>query len=348
MKAVTVLPLQASSAQVDEIPEPAETEGSVLIETLSVGVCGTDLEIVRGDYGWSPPGRERLVLGHESLGRVIDAPKGAGVSAGDLVVGIVRRPDPVPCYACSIGQWDACRNGQYIEHGIKELDGFMRERYRTEPDALVRIDAKLDHLGVLLEPTTVVTKAWEQTEAIGSREAFRPKTALIVGAGPIGLLAALLGRQRGLEVHVVDQVADGLKPELVRAIGAEYHTGSLKDAAGGADIVIECTGVPSLVAESMQAAGTGGVVCLTGISPIGTELSLDLGQIARDTVLGNKAVFGSVNANRTHYEDGGKALAAADPAWLGELITRRVPIERFHDALAREKDDVKVVIDIAS
>ena len=347
MRALTVVPKTAQSAAVIDVPEPAVDEGDVLVETLAVGVCGTDAEILRGDYGWSPPGKERLVLGHESLGRVLDAPSTSGLAAGDLVVAIVRRPDPVPCYACAKGQWDDCRNGRYTEHGIKELDGFMRERYRAPSDGIVRLDPAVGARGVLLEPTTIVTKAWDHTMAIGNRAAFEPKTALIVGAGPIGLLAALIGVQRGLEVHVVDQVETGSKPDLVRRLGATYHTGTAEDALPGADIVIECTGVPAVVLSAITAAGIGGVVCLTGISPSAGEISVPLGALARQMVLGNVAVFGSVNANRAHYEAAAKTLAAADTNWLDGLITRRVPLEQFADALTRGPDDVKVVIELA-
>src|SRR5580658_9963127 len=140
MKALTVIPLQSGTAELSDMPEPPESDGPILVETLAVGICGTDIEILSGAYGWAPPGHQRLVLGHESLGRVLEAPAGSGFTAGDLVVGIVRRPDPVPCYACAIGQWDDCRNGQYTEHGIKELDGFMREHYRAPADSIVRLD----------------------------------------------------------------------------------------------------------------------------------------------------------------------------------------------------------------
>ncbi len=315
MRAVTVVPKRSSSVALADIPEPEESEGSVLVETLAVGVCGTDVEIVNGDYGWSPPGRTSLVLGHESLGRVVEAPADSAVVEGDLVVCIVRRPDPVPCYACAVGQWDACRNGLYTEHGIKELDGFMRERYRSDPGALVTIDPALAELGVLLEPTTVVAKAWAQVEAIGNRVAWKPERCLVVGAGPIGLLAALLARQRGLETTVVDRVDTGLKPDLVRELGATYHSGSLASLKGSADVVIECTGVASLVLDSLAAAAIGGVVCLTGISPVGTTESADFGELARAMVLGNVTVVGSVNANRDHYEAGAQALHAAEE-WL--------------------------------
>jgi threonine dehydrogenase-like Zn-dependent dehydrogenase len=209
MRAITVVPGQRGSARLDELPEPVQAAGAVLVEALALGVCRTDLDITAGDYGWAPPGRQRLVLGHESLGRVIEAPAGGDFAPGDLVAGIVRHPDPVPCPNCAVGEWDMCRNGRYTEHGIKELDGFGSERWRIQPEFAVKIDPALGWLGVLLEPTTVVAKAWEHVERIGSRARFEPRRALVTGAGPIGLLAALLGRQRGLDVHVLDRVTSG-------------------------------------------------------------------------------------------------------------------------------------------
>jgi threonine dehydrogenase-like Zn-dependent dehydrogenase len=320
----------------------------VLVDTLAVGVCGTDLEIASGDYGWAPEGHERLVLGHESIGRVAEAPTGSGLAAGDYVVGIVRRPDPVPCYSCAAGEWDFCRNGRYTEHGIKELDGFMREHYRAAADAVVKVDAALGRLGVLLEPTSVVAKAWEQAERAGNRVTWKPERAVVTGAGPIGLLAALLGVQRGLDVHVIDQVTSGLKPDLAAALGATYHTGKVEDACSSPDIIMECTGVPALVFDAMDHVAPGGVVCLTGVSSIGRTLSIDAGMINRDMVLQNVCIVGSVNANRRHYEAAADALTKADAAWLTRLITRKVPIEQFASALQREPDDVKVVIEIGS
>jgi hypothetical protein len=148
-----------------------------------------------------------------------------GLRNGDLVVGIVRRHDPVPCANCAVGEWDMCRNGQYTERGIKEIDGYMSERWRIEPEYAMKIDPYLGLLGVLLEPTTVVTKAWEQVVAVGQRAFWEPRTVLVTGAGPIGLLAALVGTQRGLDVHVLDRNESGPKPDLVRALGATYHSG---------------------------------------------------------------------------------------------------------------------------
>ncbi len=346
MKALTVVPLEAGSAALSEIPEPLEHDGAVLVETLAVGVCGTDLEIVSGAYGWAPPGEQRLVLGHESLGRVLEAPDGTGLAAGDLVVGIVRRPDPVPCPSCAVLEWDFCRNGQYTERGIKEHHGYCSERYRITPDFAVKVDPGLGVLGVLLEPTSVVAKAWEQVDRVGARAHWAPRTVLVTGAGPIGLLAAMMGVQRGLEVHVLDQVTDGVKPALVRDLGATYHTGALADAVREPDVVIECTGVPMLVFDAMTHVGAGGMVCLTGVSSGGHLIDVDEGLLNRSMVLENVAVVGSVNANRRHYEAAADALAAAERPWLERLVTRRMPLERWSEALERRPDDVKVVIEV--
>ena len=227
MKAITVEPKKPGTARLEDVPEPEARDGSVLVEAIAVGVCGTDVEIVEGKYGWAPRGKTRLVLGHESLGRVVDPGPTGGLKNGDLVVGIVRRPDPVPCPNCAVGEWDMCRNGQYTERGIKQIDGFMSERWRIEPEYAMKVDSSLGLLGVLLEPTTVVTKAWEQIVVVGQRAFWEPRTVLVTGAGPIGLLAALLGKQRGLDVHVLDRADSGPKPELVRSLGASYHTGTV-------------------------------------------------------------------------------------------------------------------------
>ena len=349
MRALTVVPLKAGTAAVTEMPEPEAGDGELLVDGLALGVCGTDIEIVDGDYGWAPPGEERLVLGHESLGRVREAPAGGGFSEGDLVVGIVRRPDPVPCPSCARGEFDMCRNGRYTERGIKEIHGYCSERWTVEADYAVKIDAALEPVGMLMEPTTVVAKAWDHIDRIGARSYFAPERVLVTGAGPIGLLAALLGTQRGLEVHVLDRVTGGPKPALVDSLGGHYHAGNVEDAVGECkpDVIIEATGVGQLVFDAMRHTAPAGIACLTGVSPAGRELSVDAGAINRDLVLENDVVFGSVNANRSHYEIAAEALAAADRSWLERLITRRVPLDRFEDALERRPDDVKVVIDLS-
>jgi threonine dehydrogenase-like Zn-dependent dehydrogenase len=239
-----------------------------------------------------------------------------------------------------------CRNGCYTERGIKQRHGYGGEQFRVEPDFLIKLDPALGALGVLLEPTSVVAKAWEQVERIGARgAAWCPRVALITGAGPVGLLAAMIGKQRGYELHILDRCADGPKPALARDLGATYHRDGL--GALEPDIVIECTGASSVVLDVMSRNAPEGVVCLTGVSSGGHTLSFDVGDLNRAMVLENDVVFGSVNANRRHYRAAADALAKADKAWLARLITRRVPLGRWKEAFERRKDDVKVVLEFA-
>lgn len=345
MRAMTTTPGEAGSAELSEVPEPDPSEGSVLVEGLLLGICGTDVEIVEEGFGSPPPGQRRLIIGHESLGRVIEAPPGRGLEPGDLVVGIVRRPDPVPCPACARGEWDFCRNGQYTEHGIKGLHGFGAERWRADPSSLVRVPEQLGELGVLTEPVSIVAKAWEQVELIQRRAWSEPRTALVTGAGPIGLLAALLGVQRGLEVTVLDRVDTGSKPALVRALGARYIT-DLDQQRDDVDVAIECTGAGALVLQAARLLGQSGVLCLTGISSATREIPVGAAELNRELVMENSAIVGSVNAARRHYVDGLDALAAADKDWLGGLLTRRVAMSEWTTALDRGQGDVKVVVDL--
>jgi threonine dehydrogenase-like Zn-dependent dehydrogenase len=349
MKALTVQPGRPGPPQVVDVPEPIPGEHDLLVDGLAVGVCGTDREIAAGEYGWAPPGRDRLVLGHESLGRVRAAPTGSGFAAGDLVAGVVRRPDPVPCGACAHGQFDMCRNGQYSERGIKDLDGYASEQWQVEASYAVRLDSRLTEVGVLMEPTSVVAKAWDQVEQVGRRSWFEPQRILVTGAGPIGLLAALLGVQRGLDVHVLDIVTSGPKPDLVRALGATYHHDGIASATRDAepDVIIDATGVSSVVFDAICAAASYGIVCLTGVSSAGKAITLDGGALNREMVLDNNVVVGSVNANLHHYDLAATALARADLDWLHRLITRRVPLERASDAFEAQPDDVKVVVTLS-
>jgi len=237
-----------------------------------------------------------------------------------------------------------CRNGRYTERGIKQIDGYMSERWRIEPEYAMKVDPSLGILGVLLEPATVVTKAWEMVLAVGQRSFWEPRNVLVTGAGPIGLLAAGIGVQRGLEVHVLDRVTSGPKVDLVRTIGATYHSTSVKDLDFEPDIIIECTGVGQVIAQSIVKVGSGGTVCLTGVGTGGVAGGAAIADVAAGAVLRNNVIVGSVNANRRHWYKAGQALARANREWLGRLVTRREKPEDFMRALERQPDDIKVVI----
>jgi glucose 1-dehydrogenase len=346
MRAMSVIPGRPDSADLSDVPEPEPKDGELLVEPLYLGVCGTDREIIEGAHGEPPPGSERLVLGHELLGRVRVG--GGGLEAGQLVAGIVRRPDPVPCACCARGEWDMCRNDKYTERGIRGLNGYGAELVAIEHDFAVPIPDELGTLGVLTEPASILAKAWEQIDRIATRACSVHERVLVTGAGPIGLLAALMGRQRDLEVHVLDRATEGMKPETVSALGAQYHSGDITDVSKQCepDLVVECTGVAELVAGAMQHTAPGAIVCLTGVAA-SRRLSVDVGALNNELVLENDVVFGSVNANRRHFEAAVQSLRDADQDWLRRLITRTVPFERWQEALEKGDDDIKVVVEFA-
>ena len=345
---MTVTPSHPGTAGVEDVPDPDANDGALLVRGRLVGVCGTDREIAAGSYGEPPPDQTKLILGHEGLGEVLEAPAGTGFERGDLVVGIVRRPDPAPCPACAAGEWDMCRNNGFAERGIVRRHGYGSERWRVEPEFAVPIPSRLGDLGVLLEPASVLAKAWDQVDRISLRAFFARGRALITGAGPIGLMACLLGVQRGYEVHVVDLAAGGPKRDLVEELGARYHAGDAAELDVEFDAIIECTGLGAVGRSAASRLASGGIMCLTGIMDPTHDFDIDATALNRAMVLNNQVLFGTVNAGRRHWQQAVGSLAAADREWLHGLITRRVPLTRWTDALERQPDDIKVVIELGA
>jgi threonine dehydrogenase-like Zn-dependent dehydrogenase len=343
VKAITVRPGVDDSLRLDTREEPTPDPDHLFVETVAVGICGTDHEVIEGNLGAPPAGRDRMVLGHEALGRVLRAPGGSDLEVGDLVAPIVRRPDPVPCPNCAVGEWDMCRNGRFTEAGIKGLDGYAVERFALPPGFGIKVDSALGYLGVLVEPASILAKAWEHIVHIGTRARWESKRVLVTGAGPIGLLAALFATRLGAEVHVLDRVTEGPKPVLARDLGAIYHSDGVPEIANGVDVVVECTGAAELIADVLGQTGRNGIVCLTGVTTAGRRL-LTSG-LARELVLENDVIFGTVNANRRHYEEATRVLADTDRSWLDRLVTRRIPLDRWREAYDRGPDDVKTIIE---
>jgi len=320
-----------------------------------VGLDTTDSEIDAGLYGEPPPGEPFLILGHEALG-IVEASAGTpALAPGDYVVPTVRRPDD--CINCRAGEMDMCLLGGYRERGIRGLHGFLCERFVEEPRYLVKVPPGLVPLAVLLEPLSIVEKAVEQCFFVQRRMVWQPTTALVLGAGPIGLLASLLLRLRGIDTSVfAANPADSLQAELARAIGARYldaaswDIAALPEQMGNIDIIIEATGNSTVAFQAMSILGTNGVMCLTGVYGGHAQLTVEADVLNLKMVLGNKLLFGSVNAGRRHFEQGLEDLQAARARWPGLLerfITRTVPLEEFRLGLERSPDDVKVVVQLA-
>jgi glucose 1-dehydrogenase len=347
LREIAVRPGTADTLNLREDASPSPAPGELLLRVLQVGVCGTDRDIVSGFYGQSPPESDYLVLGHEALCRVEEVPPGvSSFSKGDLVVPTVRRNCPESCLNCRSGQSDACLTGHYKEHGIKGLHGFAREFATTDAKFVAKLPESLAKTGVLLEPLTIVEKGVEQTlELQRARIAWEPHKALVLGAGPVGLLATALLRLRGFDVvTAATRPSDSAKAKLARQTGADYASvreTPLSAMEGEHDIVLEITGNTDVALEAQKLTAVNGVVCYLGIYSDKTETE-DAGRIFTELVLGNRVFFGSVNANLTYFRKGVEDLQKISEKWGGFLeciITKRSTVDDFQDAYAKEVED---------
>ncbi len=357
MEAIAVTPRQPASARRVQLPQPAPNPGTLRVRVLEVGIDGTDTEIDKGEYGEAPSGEAVLVIGHEAIGRVDAVGEGViGFQKGDLVVATVRRPDGCP--NCKAGESDMCLWGDYTERGIKGAHGYMAQYYADSPDFMVKIPESLRSFAVLLEPLSIVEKAISQAWKIQERMVWEPHRAVVLGAGPIGLLATVLLRLRNLEVHVYATTPPGdFRSRLLESLGAEYANvqahpiAALKDHLGQIDFILEATGVSAVAFQVMVAIGNNGVLCLTGVSGGNKQITIPGDVLNLGLVLGNRIVFGSVNANRRYFEMGVRHFQEAQERWPGifeKLITRRVPFDQFRAALDRRPEDIKTLLTVAS
>ncbi len=339
MRALVTTPGRADAIEVAEVPDPRPADGRVLVRTLEVGVCGTDREIAEGLFGVAPDGAERLVLGHELLGVVEQ--DAHGFARGDLVTASVRRSCG-HCLACAEDAPDACLTGDYLERGITRLDGFASELVSEDPAHLVPVPRSLGRLGVLAEPASICARGIRQARAIGARQPWGPVRALVLGTGAIGMLAGYLLRLDGLEVWIAARSPAGSeKARLAEACGARYVStaktplATLAADAGGFDLVIEATGDAQVMLDTVGLLGRGGVACLLGIDGRPNTLTLDGPVLGVDAILQNRALFGSVNANRVDWLAAVAGLDRARARWpeaLEAFVGLRVPVDRFDEA----------------
>ena len=353
MKAGVVTPRQKDSARVMEMVDPIPREGEVLVKILEVGIDGTDIEISQGHYGEPPLGQDLLVLGHEALGEV-QKNGGTDLGEGDLVAPLVRRPDG--CINCRSGQSDMCIEGNYRECGISGAHGFLREYVTEEPRFLVRVPQNLRQVAVLTEPMSIVTKGLSQSIEFHGRSANPIQVALVLGAGSLGLLATAFLRLQGFNTYALDIVPkSSLKGHLIEAIGVTYLDGrdlridELPRQLDNLDLVVEATGNSTVAFQAMAALGINGVLCLLGVSTGEKRLEVCADCLNMEMVLGNRVVFGTVSSNRSHFERAILLLAEIEqrwPGWLARLITQRLALVDFVDALQPAPDSIKTVIEI--
>ena len=344
--ALLTQPGRAGTTRVAEIDDGRVREGEVPVRPLEIGVCGTDREISEGHFGIAPEG-EDLVLGHELLG-VVDQ-DGYGFARGELVTATVRRSCG-HCAACAEGSPDSCLTGDYGERGITRLHGFARERLGEDPAQLIAIPQALGRIGVLAEPASVCARALRHARAIGGRQPWQLQRALVIGAGAVGMLATYLLRLDGVEVW-----AASLEPqsELAAASGARYVStaqiplGAVRDDVGGFDLVVEAAGNAQVMAETLGLLRRSGVACLLGIDTRRQTVGIEGTVLAHDVILGNRVVFGSVNAQRQDWLAAVEALAEARRRWpdaLASFVGLRASLDRFQEAFDHRGSKATLVI----
>jgi len=341
MKAVAVLPGKPNSVHLRDIPVPTLTDQphphvckiapgrAVLVKVLRVGVDATDREINEALYGNPPPGGDYLVIGHESFGRVVEVGDAVSeVVPGDYVSCTVRRPGT--SLFDVIGRNDITSEETYYERGINLCHGFLTEMFVDDAEFVVKVPRNLKHLGVLSEPASVCAKAIEQAYLAQHRlQVWEPRRAFVLGAGQIGLLATMMLKLRGLEVHTLaTKLGPNRKSEIVEAYGASYVStartslAELAKKVGKPDLIFEATGNAEVSFRAMEVLAHNGALIWTSITGGTQEVTLDAARINLEWVLGNKLLVSSVNGNRRHFALGIQALSHGEHTYPG--VTERI------------------------
>jgi glucose 1-dehydrogenase len=370
MRAVGVVPGEREVRLIEHETPRIAAAREVKVRSLEVGVCGTDREICTFVYGSPPNGFEYLVLGHESLGEVIEV--GDGVSRfkpGDLVVPSVRRPCPhAHCLACREDKQDFCYTGDFTERGIKMTHGFMTELYVDEEQYLTYVPPELRDVAVLVEPLTVAEKGLAQVWKVQKRlpwlDPKKPagqlgagKNAVVLGAGPVGILGAMVLIANGFKTYVYSRSKPpNPKSQLVESLGAQYlscqmeSVDQLAERVGNIDLVYEAVGTAKISYDVLRVLGVNGIYVFTGIPAPKPAIGIDADVIMRNLVLKNQVVIGTVNADREAFEGAIRDLGIFLKRWptaLGSLITGRFKLEQYRDLLLGKATGIKNVITLA-
>ena len=354
MRVISVEPGQGEPTLEDRpMPEPAD--GEVLVRTLRVGIDGTDREVIDGRHGGPPAGDDRLILGHEAVG-VVEDPNGTALEAGTIVVPTVRRPADGMTTHFERDEADVAPAGTFVECGIDGAHGFMAEYFTADPAYLCRLPAERTPVGFLIEPISITEKAIEH--AFASRAAFtwEPESALVIGNGSLGLLTlGMLETSSSFERTYCVGRRDRPDPtiDLIESLGSTYvdsretPVDAIADVHEPMDFVYEATGYAKHAFQTIEALAPNGVGALLGV-PDDWTFEVDGGKLHRSLVLSNKALVGSVNSNRGHFESAIDRLATLPSSFVDELVTDVHPVEDADRAFTDDDTTIKAAIEFAS
>lgn len=359
MKAVAVFPKSRQVRVITDAPEPRlRSPTDVRVRTLEIGVCGTDKELTDFKHGAPPEGEDFLILGHEALGEVVEVGEGVpGLKPGDLVVPRVRRPCPHErCAACRHGYPDFCVTGEYTERGIQKAHGFCAEFFVEDAGYLHRVPSHLREVAVLTEPLTVAEKALRELEHLKDRLPWqtKPGRAVVLGAGPVGLLGAMALLRAGYGTTVYSRSPKpNPKAQVAEALGAPYLSSKevpveeLERRAGPIDVVYEAAGASKVAFEVLRVLGPNGTFIFTGVPGRKEPLQLEGGALLKQLVMNNQVVLGTVNAADMDFDAALEDLERFRKRWPGQLealITQRHPPEKFQELVSGKSGGIKHVI----
>jgi threonine dehydrogenase-like Zn-dependent dehydrogenase len=369
MRAIAVTPNNRTVGIIDQTEPKIASPSQVKLRMIEAGVCGTDREICAFEYGTPPNGSKRLIIGHESLGEVVEVgAKVTRVKTGDLVVPMVRRPCRHDhCAACRASRQDFCFTGDFTERGIKQQHGFMAQFIVDDEQFMNPVPRELRDVAVLVEPLTIAEKGlaqvWDIQQRLpwgcaivpGRAQAHCHK-AVVLGAGPVGLLGAMALVNADFDTWVyAREPHPNLKSAVLESIGAKYlsaETHSLENLAemvGNVDLVYEATGASRLAFDMMKHLGTNGIFIFTGVPGRKGPVEVDTDLMMRNLVLKNQVVFGTVNAGRNAFEASIRDIGVFSKRWpeaMKSMITGRFPMEDHRELLLGKSVGIKNVIQL--
>lgn len=276
-----------------------------------------------------------------------------------MVVPTVRRP--ANTIYDELGMSDFTTSENFTERGIKGQHGYLTEYFVEEPGFLIKVPKSLEKIGTLLEPLSLIEKGLDETYKIQERlKVWAPKKAAVIGTGSVGLLTVMALKLRGLDVTAFARTKKPyINSDLVEELGARYiSTEEIKLSEankkyGPFDIIFEATGNSKVAFESAEILAKNRVLILSSVTGGDEKIEIPADKINLEFVLGNKLMFGTVNANREHFELGIKDLVLAEayyPGWLDKIITHKVKgldnYEKIIKLLDNDKGLIKVVVEV--
>jgi len=358
LKAVAIIPGKKGSLRLIDVPKPEVKDYEILVEVKQVGVCGTDFELYEGLYGEPPENSPYLIIGHESVAKIVETGEHVqGFYPGDYVVCSVRRPCPENCLNCRNGEFDMCLTGNYKERGIKGVHGFMSEYYSDTQEYFIKVPDEIEDLGVFVELLSVIEKAVDHIFKLQRRALWNPEIGVVLGAGPLGLLATMVLTSMGIKTYTVSRgTKETLKAKLAEETGAEYISTQdvpvdvLGEELGNIDLIIEATGSSNVVFKAISALGKNGVMAVTGIPSGNKTFTIDGDRLNNKLVFDNNVIFGVINANKQHYQSAIDRLLKHKEKWapiLKRMITCKVPLNKADEVFRNPKGHIKPVIQIS-